>query len=48
MKTTAKQDADFKGVMDAMVGQEFTYGLTGGNCRGFTQDMFDLAQKSYR
>jgi len=47
LKTTLKQDADFTKVMNRMVGQQFTYGLTGGNCRGFVSDMLDLARRSY-
>jgi hypothetical protein len=47
LKTTKKQDADFKKVMDQMVGKQFTYGLTGGNCRGFVEDMMELAAKLY-
>jgi hypothetical protein len=47
LKTTPKQDADFIKVMNLMVGQRFTYGITGGNCRGFVGDMFNLARRSY-
>jgi hypothetical protein len=47
IRTTPKQDEEAREILDGMLGQGWGYGLTGGNCRDFSQDMFDFFVERY-
>ena len=42
LKTTPEEDKQALGLLEQLVGQEWNYGLTYGNCRQFTRQMFDF------
>jgi len=47
IKTTCQQDKQFLKMLEAMEGTEDTYSVGRHNCRGFSQNMFNQAQKQY-
>ena len=46
-KTTCQQDKEFLKMLESMEGTEDTYSVGRHNCRAFSQDMFNQAQKKY-
>jgi len=47
IKTTCQQDKEFLKMLESMEGTEDTYSVGRHNCRAFSQDMFNQAQKKY-